>query len=126
MQRLNGSEEKTSTHSTGIPQLKRHLSLVHHHPSLPSACIPFASRLGWYRMLKYGKTDKEKHPTAKQNKNNSQKGMLKKRNPLLFLASLGSQEHAHSSGESLKDEIMSFLKIEVFLDNLVFLKIRNL
>lgn len=77
-------------------------------------------------MLKYGKVDKEKHPTAKQNKNNSQKGMLKTRNPFLLLASLGSQEHARSSGESLKDKIMSFLKMEVFLDNLVFLKIRDL
>lgn len=130
VQRLNGSEEKTSTHSTGIPQLKRRLSqgnlLVHRHPSLPSTRIPFASRLGWYRMLKCGKADKEKRPTAKQNKNNNGKGMLKKRNPFLLLASLGSQEHGRSSGESLKNEMMSFFKMEVLLDNLVFLKIRNL
>lgn len=130
VQRLNGSDEKTSTHSTGIPQLKRHLSQgnlrVRRHPELPSARIPFASRLGWYLMLKCGKADREKHPTAKQNKNNNRKGMLKKRNPFLLLASLGSQEHGRSSGESLKNEIMSFLKMEVFLDYLVFLKIRNL
>lgn len=130
VQRLNGSDEKTSTHSTGIPQLKRHLSQgnlrVRRHPELPSARIPFASRLGWYLMLKCGKADKEKHSTARQNKNNNRKGMLKKRNPFLLLASLGSQEHGRSSGESLKNEIMSFLKMEVFLDYLVFLKIRNL